>query len=481
LIEDIINNLRKNTNSKFSYAKYYRKRGDLLLKLESLISEDETRSFSSALRELEKNKPKFPEDLKNKIASNLQDVKENFFYVFLQPDSHYILWSFNEIEISDKSLLSNISQEINKLSAITRGGINIYKKNGWMIHVLYGYQLINYNIPRGCLPDTINWPNNINTIFSKLKNYYDKLTPLDKIILNIGYFLHDIGVIDGVQNHSNNGPNHVPIVLKELNINGEQLKKYGIDLDYLDFEEILKILVENHTLINRVSGEYSDKAIINELIKIKSRLSRNETLAKFYQNDFPITILIIGIADFIAVDDRLLNLGEFKKIMQSYEYIQAIISGKRPERSVTDVALSRVRVMVKEKYSDDIDYYINYYSKTFDIKKDLFINIIYNINRIEYGIATLKPMNNPGIAVKILFIISKIIRYKLGVDQAESTNVIFDSSLDIDFLKNIVEKITPESLDRCIEDESEAIYLDNLAMILSIKSDCNFINIKIIN
>jgi hypothetical protein len=478
LIEDILNDLRHNTKNEFSYARYYRNRGDILIKLENAISETEAKSFFRDLKELEKNEPKIPENLIDEIKNHLPDIKINFISIFLQSDSYYLLWLFNAIKIDNKSLLSKISQEIYKLSAVTRGGINIYKRNGWMIHVLYGYQLINYNMARGCPPDTIDWPKNTDIMFKELKYYYNKLTSVGKIIINIGYFLHDIGVIDSVQNHSKNGPNHVPIILKELNIKPELLKKYDIHLDYFDLEDILKILVEYHTLINRVGGEYSDKAIADEMIKIKFRLSRSENLLKFFQEDFLIMIMIIGIADLIAVDDYLINFEEYKKILLSFEFIQSIINGKKLERPIFGVALSRIKMMVKEKYFDDINPHINCYSKVFDFKKDIFIEIIYNIYKIEYGVAALKPMDDPRIAIKILFIISKIIKYKFGVEQAKSTHIIFDSSIDVEKLKNIFEKITPEWVDMLIKNDAKTIYLDKLEIMLASNSDYNLLIIK---
>jgi hypothetical protein len=480
MIEDIINILRINVNNDFSYAKYYRNHGDLLSKLEKSPTEKEKLPFRIKLSELEKTKPKIPEKIRNRIKNELEDVKEDFIYLFLQPDSYFLLWLFNEIEINDKSILSAISSVINKLSSVTRGGINIYKRNGWMIHVLYGYQLINYNIPRGYLPDTISWQNNLNVTFVKLMEFYNNLSPDYKIVLNICYFLHDIGVIDGVQDHSKNGPKYVPIILKDLNINREQLKRYGICIDYLDLEEILKILIENHTLINLVSGEYSDEAIIEKMILIKYSLSKNTTLCNFYHNELSIMLFIIGVADFIAVDDCLFNLEEFKKILQSYEFIQAIIGEIKLERPVTSIALSRVRVMVKQQYFNCIDSSINNNAIAFNLNRDTFMEIIYNIRRIEYCIAILKPMNDPGISIKILFILCKIIKYKFGVDKAKSTKIIFDSSLDIALFKKIVEKITPECLDKQIENKQDTLTFGELIIRSNNNLNDNIIVIRIL-
>ena len=38
-----------------------------------------------------------------------------------------------------------------QLSHVKRGGINIYKLNGWMVHVLVAYEVVNSDIPFGNL------------------------------------------------------------------------------------------------------------------------------------------------------------------------------------------------------------------------------------------------------------------------------------------------------------------------------------------
>lgn len=72
--------------------------------------------------------------------------------VFFEPDSSMILWFLQCTRKGKKSLLASINSYIAQIAMITRGGINTYKRNGWDVHVLYVYQLVNYNFSQDVIP-----------------------------------------------------------------------------------------------------------------------------------------------------------------------------------------------------------------------------------------------------------------------------------------------------------------------------------------
>ena len=131
----------------------------------------------------------------NKIKINIKELKINFSKIFKDKNSHQLLWTLNSKyldNIFEKNYLDEISEIIYKSNQVIKGGINSYKINGWMTHVIYVYQIVNYNIANNIVP--VNFKETTKThmtsIIKELSEVYKTLNNTSKFILKIFCFIH---------------------------------------------------------------------------------------------------------------------------------------------------------------------------------------------------------------------------------------------------------------------------------------------------
>ena len=99
-----------------------------------------------------------PAGLNNTIRENTEYLKNHFLQLLMSPASAEILWSLYCLPSQEtQSTLGQLSPSLEALARVVRGGPNIYKMNGWLVHVLIGYSMVTSFIPKGELPQTIEW------------------------------------------------------------------------------------------------------------------------------------------------------------------------------------------------------------------------------------------------------------------------------------------------------------------------------------
>jgi len=406
--------IKKNTViNKFDFPAYYHDRG-------------------TAIRESNDIPPFFPFNSAlylNYNREEIEDMRCAFPQIFFEDRSHQILWYLNAVNEGNKSVLDNFSRFFGETNKVIRGGINTYKLNGWMVHVLYVYQLISYNIALRLLPNSYNNSTpELQTSFLSMHDKYNLLSNEMKYVLKVLALIHDIGVVDGVQHHDRDGEKYVRQVLSELNITADTLSEFQIDISYDYFLEILMTLVANHTLINKVSAEESDLSIKDKCKEIFNRLTINSS--KCIIDDLATTFFIIGMADLIAVDDSLFTVRKYKVAARSAEYLNSIFTNKPIVRMKNKVAVLRLSEMVHEdtyvKLSADSSAILNSFAKT----EDWFWGSLYDVYRMEYATAFLKPLKDLEKAIRVLYMIFDFISKSYGEDRIKNSIISFDSALN---------------------------------------------------
>lgn len=418
---------------KFDFPAYYQERGKMMnLGIKSLppIS-----PFSSYIFEQTNEESRI--------------IKEQFFNIFIDDRGYIALWYLNAMRKNDISMLDTVSSLFEKANKITRGGINIYKQSGWMVHVLYVFQLISFNIPNEVLPTSFsNATTELKETFHIMNKLYWKMTKESRFILKILALIHDIGVIDGIQNHDRDGEKYVTTILSDLGITSRTLYDNNITFSFEFFIEVLKILVSNHTLINKISAEESDECIRDKCQVILERLSFFKDINSEIVQDIAAIFLLIGMADLIAIDDSLFTVQKFALARSSYGFLNKIFLGLPSNRNKEDVAMMRLHQMLPENIYTDLK------KDSLDVLKQLSVNSeqfwsgLYQIYEFEYAIAFLKPLKN---LESILFVLSKIIDLissKQGIYSFNKCIVIFDSSMN---LSNFLAAIENGEFKECIE------------------------------
>lgn len=364
----------------------------------------------------------------------IQEHKSEFSKLFFEADSFRLLWICRCLYIENKSVLALLNKYIDNICSITRGNLNTYKLNGWDVHVLYVYQLANYNFCNNIIPSAYFWSFDATHIFSKFKSIYTNLSDNAKFVLKIGSFLHDIGVTLGVEDHEAKGVELTDNYYKELGITESLLKSNNVNLSTDEIVEALKAIVGNHQIINQISAEASDKYIYEKIEHIKSTFSYSDKLLKMFNNDFVGIMSILAISDMMAVDDSLLTAEKYSELLEAYDFLSNIIKNNSYHRDASVYGIKRMISLLK----DDLKEHASEIILQTSIKNsDILNDFLYNVRFLSYAMAAIKPLQSVEKAIKLLDFCIEI--YKLSSIELCDLNLKFNPNIDNTRLSNILE------------------------------------------
>lgn len=355
--------------------------------------------------------------------------KNEFSNIFFEEDSYLLLWVCRCLYFkNNQSMLSLMNKYISNVCNITRGNLNTYKLNGWDVHILYVYQLANYNFANGIIPHAYIWKFDVKYIFDYFQNLYNDLSPNGKYILKIGSFLHDIGVITGVKDHEVNGIPLTEKCYKELGIAELQYKKSGVTLNDEEIIIAIKAMVGNHQIINQISAEVSDKYIFEKIFNIKNEFSFSKNLNEIYINDFVKIMSILAISDMMAVDDSLLSKEKFCELKDSISFLNDVIKHSIYKRDTTKYGIKRLVSLLKDDLKKDADNVIyNILCEQYSNKDDI-IDFLYNVKFMSYAMAAIKPLENIEKSLRLIDVCMKI--YIKSDIPIQNLTIKFDPNID---------------------------------------------------
>ena len=423
---------------KFDFPVYYRERGKLI---------------NNNIAKLPPLCPKKMDGLISDEEISFSNIKKDIFDIFSIDKGYIVLWYLNAVRMGDISFLDQVSPFFKEINKIKRGGINTYKQNGWMVHVLYVYQLISFNIPNDFMPTSFDAADyELRNTFHVMNRLYWNMKEDSRLVLKVLALIHDIGIVDGVQNHDKDGEKYVVSILNDLSIDEITLQEY--EIDYATFVELLEIFVANHTLINKISAEESDLCIHEKCSLILERLKKcNDFTDDKYKDIAPI-FLLLGMMDLIAVDDSLFTVKKFELAYNSYVFLNNIFMRKKYMRKKEEVALMRLQLMLPDDLYTNLYEESNFLMKRLNIPIDEFWNGLFDVYEFEYATAFLKLLNS---LEYVLIALYKMIDLFNKVKNGDEKCIVkFDSEMPIkQFVQAFKNGEYNKAIDSC---EGYAIY-----------------------
>ena len=414
--------------------------------------------------------------LKN-ISININYISSNFINLLLSKNSAQYLWILYSKYDNEENYLDKISSILKQQNTVIRGGTNTYKVNGWMAHTLYVYQITNYNIPENIgLLNFNQSEENINQV-NILNQIYKTLTNESKFILKIFALIHDIGVIEDINQHANTGIKYVKQVLEEIGLTQNILDKNNINLSLSDLITTLKILIKDHILITLLSAESNDKYVEN---KYKSLLHLLPELGNS-KNDIPKILFLLAYADVIGVDESLMNSEKFNRINDCYNFFKQITEGISVKRNKEKVAIERICDMTGESSIQNLSTIFDSILEKQDINKAQFVEDMYNIKLMRFTGVLLKNLKDINFSIKIYYELFELLGELSGKNELTNYTITFlpdkHESLFIEQFKNgnffkCINKMKKEKQNNCT--------YENINIINGTDSDGKFLNIRII-
>lgn len=450
----------------FQYDRYYK---EVALKLKKDKTEDERNNIRN------QNQKKLSESIN--IQIDLRQLKEKFIELMLDENSAQYLWVLYSKYEDGENYIDKISDILKRQNKVIRSGTNTYKINGWMTHTLYVYQIINNNISKNIELSNFNGDIQNKIQIQELNQIYKGLNRESKILLKIYALIHDIGVLDGVKDHDQNGMKYVEKVLEEIGVTEKELEKNNIKIRLQDLVQTLKIVIKYHTLITSLSTEGSDKYVENSYRNLIKAIPNVETI----KNNIPRILLILAYADIIAVDDSLMNLEKYNRIKEGYYFFESVTQNKIPVRDKEKVAIERICDTVGRITYETLKNSIDNILKKYSIDKSNFIEDMYNIKIMKFAGPLMKTVNNPELTIRIYHEIFDIIGQTENKEFLKEYTIIFvPDRHENDF----VEQFENGNFFKCAEimkntNENEVIYR-NIKIKKEINNDGKFLYISVI-
>ena len=367
-------------------------------------------------------------------------LKKQFGDLFFEKDSHYLFWICKCLYLNEKSLLASLNEYIGNVCTVKRGGLNTYKLNGWDAHILYVYQLTNFNFPNCIIPSAYNWDFDVEYIFSHFMDTYNKLSVNSRFILRIGSFLHDIGVTLGVKDHEAKG---VPLTEKyynELFITTDLLASGGITLQEHEIIIAVRAIVGNHQIVNQIAAEVSDRYIFEKINEIKNSFSVSDRLMNIFDKDFAGIMSVLAISDMMAVDDSLLQREKYLELADAYKFMSNIINNNSYNRDPQKYGIRRLVSLLQDNLKSSAEQVIAKRLSEMNDKGQSIINFLYEVKFLSYAMAAIKPLGNIDKSLKLIEICS-IARLRSELPLSD-TIFKFDPDIETDKLSVILDKST---------------------------------------
>ena len=451
---------------KLSYDKYYK---EVALKLKVAKTEDERNNIRN------QNQKKLSKSINVQI--DLRQLKEKFIELMLDENSAQYLWIIYSKYQEKENYIDKISDILKRQNKVIRGGTNTYKMNGWMAHTLYVYQIVNNNIPKNIELQNFDGDIQNKIQIQELNKIYNELNHESKIVLKVFALIHDIGVLDGVKDHDQNGMKYVEKALEEIGLTEKELEKNNIRIRLQDLVQTLKIVIKYHTLITSLSTEGSDKYVENSYRNLINEIPNVESI----KNNIPRILLLLAYADIIAVDDSLMNLEKYNRIKEGYYFFESVTQNKIPVRDKEKVAIERICDTVGKVTYEVLKNSLDNILEKHGINKSGFIQDMYNIKIMKFAGPLMKTVNNLELTIRIYNEIFAIISKTEEKEALKEYTIVFSPDKhENDF----VEQFENGNFFKCAEimkntKENEAIYR-NIKIEKEINNDGKCLYISVI-
>lgn len=403
----------------FEYDIYYKQMSESIKR----ISNEE---------EFIKERRKFRKNLENllnvnKALINIDELKRNFPNILLEENSAQILWMLNSIYIDEDcniSYLDTVSEIFKKSNKVVRKGVNTYKTNGWMTHVLYVYQVANENISKNIIPNNLKRDSQkftfVKECFEELHKEYLELDNTLKFILKLTALIHDIGVVESVKDHGLHGQKFVEQILKDIGITDEFLRKNNININLEKLQILQKAILKDHTIYTGVSSEFSDYFVD---LQYKEFLEKVH-IAGIDKGKITSVLYMFTISDVIGVNESIFDEQKLRLLKRAKEFFFEIIENKEHKREKEIVAVERVCDFVGNYDVNKIKLQSEEVMRKYNINIKNFWNRLYDIGQFWFFLAIMKDLAiNFEYVIRTLDSIFEVTASRFGEENIKTLSV----------------------------------------------------------
>jgi hypothetical protein len=371
------------------------------------------------------------------------DVRAQLPAILLSDDGLVWLWFLHEVSPyrGSRRAIYHYMPILEPLESVRRGGLNVYKRYSWTMHVLAAADVVWRCIPAGVLPPSA--PDEARDDFGGIRDLYLALQSDARKLLRLGCILHDIGVRDGVEDHPRKGVPYVAGALTDFGGSQEFL------IAAADIPTIIEAFVAEHTLLSKINGELSPGMIRNAFDPWVEKCSTDRA-REFVRRELPTVLALFVSADLVAVDGKLLTARSVRRLRSAPAWMSAL----HPEREVDgavrianllDEDDDAVRSALQERHRDSGE----------------LLEILAAADALDYAVGVLKPLRDVSIAVAILLTLARF--WRASAVAHDAMRLAFSPYCHIETLREWGRRLLddPTSSGAAADDHGIQIRVDN--------------------
>jgi len=337
------------------------------------------------------------------------------------------------------------------IAPVVRGGPNVYKLSGWLVHVLAAYSTVTDYIPKGELPATYNWHDDAREFFaSGLKREYEALDRTGRMVLHTATLGHDIGVARSIPDHETRGVPLVAQYLEELGLTDAVLRQNGFEVALVDLSWAVQSIVQNHTLINRASVEFSTERTAEKMKSLMASAQSSPWRLSFLKH-LPGILVLLGVGDLMAVDDALLTPRSIAQIHHGHETLESIIRGEKGTCDYSKEGFQRFLHFLKDYCTPPCQSELDTIIAQAGHRPDRFWCKFYHLQELHFALTLLRCLPDAQAVLSILILLFDFVDSHTGRtdENYRTTRVEFDHSLEAADLMRTAVRMTDARRSGC--------------------------------
>jgi hypothetical protein len=395
------------------------------------------------------------EDLQALVSKSKDSIRASMPQILMSQHSADILWLLYCCPSDGgHSALLDLVPSLGRISDVVRGGPNLYKLSGWVVHVLLGYTVVTRCIPEGVPPSTRKWTAGVRRYFARdLLKTFSSLDASARLVLRTAMLGHDIGVAVDITDHDQHGVPLVRRYLKEIGLDATSLAAHGFASDFEDAAWAIESVVRHHTLVNRIGVEFSKSRSRAEVAGLLDSATSSAWRASFVHDSLASVLLLVGTADLIAVDDALLDELKIAQIRRGHAVLASILAKEDADGDVSQQGFQRYLNFVNQEASLVSKESLDAAVTSLGLNPQEIWQKIYHVQELNFALSLLPYLPGSDSTLMVFLVLFHFVDTCIGdtVAAYQSTRVVFSDALEPETVLPLVSRVrTAGKVDGCV-------------------------------
>jgi hypothetical protein len=303
------------------------------------------------------------------------------------------------------SLLCSVFPAFGRMNTVRRAANNLYKRDGWGLHVVMGLYVSCICIPSGRFPSSMpEREGNLKRLFSAaLPEHYRGLDDEAIAIFRLGTLMHDLGVVDGVEGHDVAGGKYVASAMEELGLDEEWLSQGALrGWRKHELADALRTFVFGHALPTKFFGEYGPRELRRQAQGLCQLAESRGRIGAWARQHLAESLGLFALGDVASVREEYLSHWKAEATLGAAALLGAMMNGESLD--ICDEKYGATR-LCEALGTQDPGRVSEYFCEVADqgMSASEALAIIGGLERMDFSLTALRQVPTPSDGARMLY------------------------------------------------------------------------------